>query len=48
MFIDINDVAAELAPRPELTRLARMRETWGVILQSLPYRIGLRKPRFAA
>jgi hypothetical protein len=46
-FIDIKDIAAELPPRPEVTRLAQMRETWGVIIRSLPYRIGLKKPRFA-
>jgi hypothetical protein len=45
-FIDIRDVAADLPPRPEVTRLAQMRETWGVVFRSLPYRIGLRKPRF--
>ncbi len=46
-FVDIQDVAAELPPKPEVTRLAQMRETWGVILRSLPYRIGIKKPRFA-
>lgn len=46
-FIDIRDVAAELPPKPAITRLAQMRETWGVIIRTLPYLIGLRKPRFA-
>ena len=46
-FIDIRDVAAELPPKPEVTRLAQMRETWGVIIRTLPYLIGLKKPRFA-
>jgi hypothetical protein len=46
-FIDIKDVAAEIPPKPEVTRLAQMRETWGVVIRSLPYLIGLKKPRFA-
>ncbi len=46
-FIDIKDVAAELPPKPKVTWLAQQRETWGVVIRSLPYRIGLRKPRFA-
>jgi hypothetical protein len=46
-FVDIKDVAAELPPKPEVTRLAQMRETWGVVIRSLPYLIGLKKPRFA-
>ena len=46
-FIDIKDVAAELPPKPEVTWLAQQRETWGVVIRTLPYRIGLRKPRFA-
>jgi hypothetical protein len=45
-FIDIRDVAADLPPRPEVTRLAQIRETWGVIIRTLPYLIGLKKPRF--
>ena len=32
--------------KPEVTRLAQMRETWGVVIRSLPYRIGLKKARF--
>ena len=46
-FIDIKDVAAELPPRPAVTRLGQLRETWGVVIRSLPYRLGLKKPRFA-
>lgn len=46
-FIDIRDVAAELPPKPEVTRFAQMRETWGVVIRSLPYLVGLKKPRFA-
>lgn len=46
-FVDIKDVAAELPPRPKITWLAQQRETWGVIIRTLPYRIGLKKPRFA-
>ncbi|HKB83764.1 MAG TPA: hypothetical protein VKD04_11235 [Burkholderiales bacterium] len=46
-FIDIEDVAGGLPPRPKVTRLGRFRETGGVIIRTLPYRAGLRKLRFA-
>lgn len=46
-FVDIRDVATELPPKPEATRFARFRETFGVIVRSLPYNFGLRKPRYA-
>ena len=46
-FVDIKDVAAELPPKPAVTRFGRIRETGGVIFRSLPYLIGIRKPRFA-
>jgi len=46
-FIDMKNVAAEIPPRPQVTRLAQMRENWGVKFRSLPYRIGLTMPRFA-
>jgi hypothetical protein len=45
-FVDIREVAAELPPRPQATRLAILREHWGLALRSLPYLIGFRKPRF--
>jgi hypothetical protein len=46
-FVDIKDVAAELPPKPEVTWFARQRETWGVVIRTLPYLIGIKKPRFA-
>jgi hypothetical protein len=46
-FVDIKDVAAELPPKPQITRLGQLRETWGVMLRTLPYLLGIRKPRFA-
>lgn len=46
-FVDISDVAAELPPKPEVTWLAQVRETGGIMLRSLPYLIGIKKPRFA-
>ena len=46
-FVDIRDVAAELPPKPQVTRFAQIRETWGVIIRTLPYLVGLKKPRFA-
>ena len=46
-FVDIKDVAAELPPRPEVTWLGQVRETGGIMLRSLPYLIGIKKPRFA-
>jgi len=46
-FVDIKDLAAELPPKPQITRLGQLRETWGVMLRTLPYLLGIRKPRFA-
>jgi hypothetical protein len=46
-FVDIKDLAAELPPKPQITRLGQLRETWGVMLRTLPYLFGIRKPRFA-
>ena len=46
-FVDIRDVATELPPKPQITRLGRLRENWGVALRTLPYLVGIRKPRFA-
>jgi hypothetical protein len=46
-FVDIKDLAAELPPKPRITRLGQLRETWGVMLRTLPYLFGIRKPRFA-
>jgi hypothetical protein len=46
-FVDIKDVAAELPPKPKVTWLGKMRETWGLVFRTLPYLIGLKKPRFA-
>ena len=46
-FVDIRDVAPELPPKPQITRLGRLRENWGVALRTLPYLVGIRKPRFA-
>jgi hypothetical protein len=46
-FVDIKDLAAELPPKPHITRLGQLRETWGVMLRTLPYLLGIRKPRFA-
>ena len=46
-YVDIEDLAAALPPRPQITRLGQLRETWGVMLRTLPYLLGIRKPRFA-
>jgi nitrate reductase NapAB chaperone NapD len=46
-FVDISEIAEALPPRPEPTLLGRIVETGGVIIRSLPYLIGVRKPRFA-
>jgi len=46
-FVDIKDLAAELPPKPQITRVGQLRETWGVMLRTLPYLLGIRKPRFA-
>jgi hypothetical protein len=46
-FVDIKDVAAGLPPKPQITRLGQLRETGGVVLRTLPYLLGIRRPRFA-
>ena len=46
-FVDMKDVATDLPPKPQITRLGQLRENWGVALRSLPYLLGIRKPRFA-
>lgn len=43
-FLDLAALAEALPPRPEATWLARRRETWGVVLRTLPLLLGLRKP----
>src|SRR5437667_372773 len=42
-YLDLAALAAPLPPRPEVTWLARQRETLGVVLRALPYALGLRK-----
>lgn len=46
-WIDLGDVTTEPPPRPRATRVARIRENAGVIWRSLPYLLGLRRPRVA-
>jgi hypothetical protein len=46
-YIDIHDVAPDLPPKPHITRFGQLRENWGVVLRTLPYLLGLRKPRHA-
>jgi class 3 adenylate cyclase len=45
--VDLSEVATELPPRSRVTRLAQARENFGVIRRSLPYLLGLRRPRVA-
>jgi hypothetical protein len=46
-WIDLGDGATEPPRRPRATRLAQARENAGVIWRSLPYLLGLRRPRVA-
>jgi class 3 adenylate cyclase len=46
-FIELSEVAAELPPKSRVTHLAQARENFGVIRRSLPYLLGLRRPRVA-
>jgi hypothetical protein len=46
-FVDLSEVAAELPPKPASTLFAQTRENLGVIRRSLPYLLGVKRPRFA-
>ena len=45
--VDLSEIAVELPPRSRVTRRAQARENFGVIRRSLPYLLGLRRPRVA-
>jgi Protein of unknown function (DUF2652) len=47
-FIDLADIAAAPPPPPVVTLWAQMRENLGVVYRSLPYLLGVKRPRFAA
>jgi hypothetical protein len=47
-FLDLAEIAGDAPPEPEVTALRRLRENSGVVLRSLPYLLGLKRPRFAA
>ena len=46
-WVDLSEIAADLPPSSPVTRLAQARENFGVIRRSLPYLLGLRRPRVA-
>jgi hypothetical protein len=46
-FMDLADIVGDAAPAPEVTALGRFRENLGVALRSLPYLLGLKRPRYA-
>jgi len=46
-FMDLVDIAGNAPPDPEVTAHGRFRENFGVVFRSLPYLIGLRRPRYA-
>jgi hypothetical protein len=46
-FVDARELAGTLPPDPPVTRSAQFLETWGVVIRTLPYRVGLRRPHFA-
>jgi len=47
-FMDLAEIAGDAPPKPEVTALGWVRENFGVVLRSLPYLLGLKRPRFAA
>ena len=47
-FMDLAEIAADARPAPEVTTVGRLRENFGVVIRSLPYLLGLKRPRFAA
>jgi hypothetical protein len=46
--MDVAEIAAHTQRRPDVTMLGRLRENFGVVIRSLPYLLGLKRPRFAA
>jgi hypothetical protein len=46
-FMDLAEIAGDAPPAPEVTALGRFHENLGVVRRSLPYLIGLRRPRYA-
>jgi hypothetical protein len=47
-FMNLADLAGEAPPAPKVTAFGRFRENFGVVLRSLPYLLGVKRPRFAA
>jgi Protein of unknown function (DUF2652) len=47
-FMDLAEIAGAAPPEPAVTAGGRFRENFGVVLRSLPYLVGLKRPRFAA
>jgi len=46
-FMDLTQIAGAEPRDPEVTLLGRFHENFGVVLRSLPYLLGLKKPRYA-
>jgi len=46
-FLDVTEIAGDAPPDPEVTPLGRFRENFGVVFRSLPYLLGLKRPRYA-
>jgi hypothetical protein len=45
-FFDIQQMAATLPPKPKVTKMGVFLEHWGLVLRSLPYLLGMKRPRF--
>lgn len=43
-FVDLQEIAADIAPTLRVTWVDRVRETMGVMVRGLPYVLGLKKP----
>ena len=46
-FVDLANLAEDLPPLTKVTALGRCRENLGVVVRSLPYLLGMKRPRFA-
>jgi hypothetical protein len=46
-FLDLTEIAGDAPPDSEVTPLGRFRENFGVVFRSLPYLLGLKRPRYA-
>ena len=46
-FMDVTELARDAPPEPEVATAGRIRDNFGVVFRSLPYLLGLERPRHA-